>query len=502
MFDHKKFLRGCYTLPGDPLRDVYMIPVSGGADSSVLAILMHAEFPYVDFKLVFTDTLADEDGIYETLDKLESFLGRKIERHVPQRGLYQLIEDGGNFLPSHAQRWCTRELKLQPFEKMVGLAKPIFGKIWSFVGIRADEPFRSGLLSYDDDVMTELPFKSWGIVREDVFKILDETIHIPSYYSRRTRSGCYSCWGMRRMETVGLFEAKPVHFYRAASFEKLSEKDRAKSQSFTPVATELGIGHNWVAFPLPRELDCRNRDTQQSVFGGWHFFDLKAIKPASKSKVVPISRRWEGDYPTDWKRALAAPASEETEQQSFLQEIDPNNRLWVGVEFRIDPGVGGDGVFWQQFVSFSSTRSGLSRQLQGHFQHRLNTAEAIGLTQDEVRAHVKYAVYCIEAPRAFMDVEAPSEGSYTWKQGESYDQIARLTQFAKRTLHAARMEQDGRVAEAEGKPGRAQSIRSMRNAITGPVGSVLGMGSFVPKEANQVPEEEEVAYVPCFACSF
>jgi hypothetical protein len=501
MFDHRQFIRGCYALPGDPLRDVYILPASGGVDSSALIVMMHAEFPFVDFKCVFTDTEADDDGVYETLDKLEAYLGKKIDRLSPRRGLYQLIEDYNGYLPSSSQRWCTKTLKLQPFENFIGLEKPIFGKIYSFVGIRADEPFRSGLLSYDDDVSTELPFKSWGIVREDVFRILDQTIGIPRYYSYRTRSGCYSCWGMRRMETVGLLEHKPVQFFHAARYEKLSEKDKAKSQTFTPVATELGIGHNWVAFPLPRELDCRNPETQVSVFGDWHFFDLKAIRPANTGKVIPFPARWEGDAATRWKDVLSAKKDQVTAQTSLLDQVDPMNRLWIGVEFRIDPGIGGDGVFWQQFVSFSSTRSGLSRQLQGHYEHRLHTAEAVGLTQEEVRHHVKYALYCIEAPRAYMDVEAPSDGSFTWKRGESYDQVARLTQFAKRTLHAARIEQDARIAQAEGKPRRASALTEQRNALTGPVGRILGMSSFIPREVEQATEEEDPEYVPCFACS-
>lgn len=502
MFNHKQFIRGCYQLPGDPTWDVYMIPCSGGADSTALAILMHLEFPEVDFRLFFSDTRADEIEIYETLDKLEAYLGKKIHSFVPEKGLYELIDEYNGFLPSSRDRYCTKELKLVPYEHFMGGIKPIFGgKIWSFVGIRADEPFRSGLISHDDDIITELPFKPWGIIREDVFRILDETIGIPRYYQRRTRSGCFSCWGMRRTESIGLLEAHPIEFYRAGSYEKLSAKDKAKSQKFVPLPTELGIGHNWVGFPLPRELDCRNPETQNAVFDGWHFFDLRATAKPAKSQVIAFPPRWEGEQSTDWKTALVKSTEDGSGQLSFIQEVDPMNRLWVGVEFRIDPGIGGDGVFWQQLVTFSSSRGGLSRQLQGHYEHRLQTAEAIGLSQEEVRSHVKYAVYCIEAPRAHMDVEAPSEGSFTWKRGESYDQISRLTQFSKRTLHAARIEQDARIAAADGKLTRAKALQAQRDSIAGPVGKVLGMGSFVPKVVKQIAEEDDENYVPCFACS-
>lgn len=75
-----------FTLPGKP-DDQHWIPVSGGADSSALAILMHLMYPEVPFKLLFTDTLAEEPEIYTTLDKLEAFLGVQIIRLKPELGL-------------------------------------------------------------------------------------------------------------------------------------------------------------------------------------------------------------------------------------------------------------------------------------------------------------------------------------------------------------------------------------------------------------------------------
>lgn len=495
-FDASPFIRGCYQLPGNRDADIYMIPCSGGADSTALAIMLHSMFPDVPFKMVFTDTLADEVEIYETLDRLEAFLGRKIDRVIPEKGLYELIEQYNGFLPSSQDRYCTRTLKLKPYEQWLAAQKPIFGgQVWSFVGIRADEPWRSGLLSGDDDVHTELPYKAWGIVREDVFKILDQTVGIPRYYARRTRSGCFSCWGMRTAETVGLLEAHPVEFHRAASYEKLSARDAAKHREFIAVADELGIGHNWVGFPLPRELDIRNKDTQRAVFGQWQFLDL-ARQPSSN--VIPFPKRWEGEAKTDWKTATAATPVDTTPQGSF--DFDPQQRLWVGVEFRIDPGIGGTGVFWQQIVSFSTSRSGLSRQLQGHYEHRLATAEAVGLTPDEVRDLVKYAVYCIEAPASVMDTDAPSQGSYTWKNGKSMQQIKRLTQFAKRTLNAEQIAQDARIAVARGKMERAEALQAERAALAGPLGKVLGMAAYVAREPEPHAEEDE-RYTACFACS-
>lgn len=495
-FDHTKFMRGCYALPGDPTQDRYLIPLSGGIDSTATAVMMKAAFPDVTFDYVFTDTKADDEGIYATLDRLEAYLGRKIDRIVPEKGLFELIEDQNGFLPSAQDRWCTVQLKLQPYEKYIGWRRPVMSRslIYTFIGIRFDEPFRSGMISQDDDVVVELPLKAWGIERADVFAIVDQTVGIPSFYRYRVRSGCTCCWGMRRMETIGVLDRHPVEFKKAEQYEKLSAKDVARKRDYVSVPDELGIGHNWVGFPIPRELDIHNRETQQQAFPGWTFFDLA---PVPSANVMPLLRRWEGDTETKWKEALATDSS----QMSMLDEADPLNRLWVGVEFHIDPGIGGDGVFYQRILTFSTSRSGLSRQLQGHWEHRLQTAEACYMTQDEVKSHVKYAVYCIEAPQSDMDTAAPSDGSFTWKHGESYDQIRRLTQFGRRTLNAERFAQDERKARQEGRHGYADTLKAQCSAIGRPLGRVLGMGSFIPKEVLAPTEEEDERYATCFACS-
>jgi 3'-phosphoadenosine 5'-phosphosulfate sulfotransferase (PAPS reductase)/FAD synthetase len=119
-----------YVMPGNLQEDKYILPVSGGADSTALAVLLHAMFPLMNFIMVFTDTMAEEPGIYETLDQLENYLEKPITRIVPERGLYELIEHYDGFLPSANARWCTRELKLVTFRNWLkqydGVQKHMF----------------------------------------------------------------------------------------------------------------------------------------------------------------------------------------------------------------------------------------------------------------------------------------------------------------------------------------------------------------------------------------
>jgi len=79
-------------MPADHKDAVCLLPVSGGADSSYLAIMLHSMFPHVEFRMFFTDTLAEDPEIEHSLKRLEVFLGRPIERLKPELGLFEMIE--------------------------------------------------------------------------------------------------------------------------------------------------------------------------------------------------------------------------------------------------------------------------------------------------------------------------------------------------------------------------------------------------------------------------
>jgi len=67
----------------------------------------------------------------------------------------------GGFLPSANSRWCTKKLKLEPFEKYVGADLVI-----SYVGIRGDEE-REGYISTKKNIQSIFPFRK-NIWSEDV----------------------------------------------------------------------------------------------------------------------------------------------------------------------------------------------------------------------------------------------------------------------------------------------------------------------------------------------
>lgn len=219
----------------------HIVAFSGGKDSSALAIYLHdperwrralgkrglpPRAPLEEAEYVFCDTGTELQETYDYLDELEAFLGRPIQRlrasappgETPFDHYLKLYR---GFLPSPQMRWCTRKLKLEPFEAYVG-DEPVV----SYVGIRADEE-REGYLSTKPNITSVFPFREDGLIKEDVYRILEDSgVGRPDYYRWRSRSGCYFCFFQRKSEWVGLMENHPELFEKAKTYEKTEGPER------------------------------------------------------------------------------------------------------------------------------------------------------------------------------------------------------------------------------------------------------------------------------------
>lgn len=196
----------------------HILSLSGGKDSTALAIYMRDRVPEMEY--VFCDTGEELRETYEYLDKIEAYLGKPIVRLNPDRPFRHYLQIYNGVLPDARTRWCTRKLKIEPFERYVG-NDPVI----SYVGIRADESHRKGYISTKPNITARYPFIEDGITQEDVMRILDESgLGLPDYYRWRSRSGCYFCFFQRRVEWVGLLENHPDLFEKAAEYEKSNEE--------------------------------------------------------------------------------------------------------------------------------------------------------------------------------------------------------------------------------------------------------------------------------------
>lgn len=199
----------------------HVLGLSGGRDSAALAVYMRQHRPELKLEYFFTDTGKELPEVYEYLGRLEGFLGQTIRRLNPDRDFDFWLKQYNDFLPSPQTRWCTRQLKLRPFERWL---RPMLdeGKtIYSYVAIRSDEEYREGYSSKHDNLIVKLPFKQAGVDKAGVLEILEGAgLGLPKYYEWRTRSGCTFCFYQQKIEWVRLKEQHPEAFEEAKTYEK------------------------------------------------------------------------------------------------------------------------------------------------------------------------------------------------------------------------------------------------------------------------------------------
>jgi 3'-phosphoadenosine 5'-phosphosulfate sulfotransferase (PAPS reductase)/FAD synthetase len=214
-------------IPGTEIR--HILSLSGGKDSTALALYLRDKIPGIEY--VFCDTGEELQETYDYLEKIEAHLGKRIHWLNPERPFQHYLDVYRGVLPDARTRWCTRMLKLKPFEKHVG-----DDPVCLYVGIRADESNRKGYISTKPNITTCFPFIEDGMRYKDIMRILkDSGLGLPDYYKWRSRSGCYFCFFQQRREWVGLLENHHELFKKASAFEKV---DLETGNSFTWIQGE------------------------------------------------------------------------------------------------------------------------------------------------------------------------------------------------------------------------------------------------------------------------
>ena len=207
----------------------HILSLSGGKDSTALALYMRDKVPEMEY--VFCDTGEELQETYDYLYRIEAHLGKPVVRLNPDRPFRHYLDIYRGVLPDPRTRWCTKMLKLRPFERYVG-----DDPVRLYVGIRADEPHRTGYVSTKPNIIPCFPFVEDGLRIKDIMRILDDSgLGLPDYYRWRSRSGCYFCFFQQRREWVGLLENHEDLFWKAASFEKT---DSETGETFTWVQGE------------------------------------------------------------------------------------------------------------------------------------------------------------------------------------------------------------------------------------------------------------------------
>ena len=150
-----------------------VLGLSGGRDSAALAVFMREKHPELEIEYFFTDTGKELPEVYDYLGRLEGFLGKVINRLNPDYDFDYWLKEYNNFLPSPQTRWCTRKLKIKPFEDWLLPHLMENGTVTSLIAIRSDEA-RQGHVPTTSEIKVRFPFQEHGIDKAAVIQILED----------------------------------------------------------------------------------------------------------------------------------------------------------------------------------------------------------------------------------------------------------------------------------------------------------------------------------------
>ena len=211
-----------------------IIAVSGGKDSTALALRMAELYPGEDFDYVCTPTGNELPEMVAHMQNLERLLGkeiRRIELYQGKDGLFELIKDQ-KMIPNYRARFCTRMLKIEPMIAYLKSQSPCV----QYVGLRADEEARIGIYGEMPGVEQSYPMQAWGWGIDEVWEYLKgKDVSIP------WRTDCGLCFFQRLDEWKSLLYNNPGAYAHGEEIEAMVGKTFRSASRDTWEASLAGL---------------------------------------------------------------------------------------------------------------------------------------------------------------------------------------------------------------------------------------------------------------------
>lgn len=215
--------------------------VSGGKDSTALMLaLLEGNIP---FRAVFADTGWEAPETYAHIDELRRILGRPIDVVGGPGRMVERIKHRAGF-PGRMQRWCTRELKIEPLRAYHDRVIAETGReTVSVMGVRADESSsRAKMAGLVDEPHGD---RSWGgwLWRPLLQWKIEDVLAIhhrhgvpvnPLYRRGHGRVGCYPCIYAGKEEISLVADHSPERIAEIRELEKFCDELRDARNAETP----------------------------------------------------------------------------------------------------------------------------------------------------------------------------------------------------------------------------------------------------------------------------
>lgn len=209
----------------------HIVQFSGGKDSTCMLLMMLEKGMPVD-DIIFCDTGMEFPQMYEHIDKVEQYIGRKVTRLKPKHDyeffMFEYIRTRGKLKGEKGFgwatmkcRWCTEWFKVEPTKMYLQGQKYL-----SYIGIAYDEPKRHE--KRKKNVIH--PLFDWGITE----KMALQTCYKHGFtwgglYETFKRVSCWCC----PLQPIG--ELRKLYHEYPALWQKLKEMDNRSIQQFCNV---------------------------------------------------------------------------------------------------------------------------------------------------------------------------------------------------------------------------------------------------------------------------
>lgn len=217
---------------------VFVVNMSGGKDSTAVALAMiEAGIPH---RRVFADTRWEAKETYEHLDILREKLG-PIDVVGYPGGMPAKIVEGARFA-SRMQRWCTRELKIEPLRAYCDAIESGDQIVVTVTGIRAEEGTKANGRAEAAEVEDDERWGGWMWRPIHKWTIADVlAIHHrhgvsvnPLYQLGHDRVGCYPCVMAAKEDVRLVADHAPDRIAEIRRLETLVTTERRRRNEDTP----------------------------------------------------------------------------------------------------------------------------------------------------------------------------------------------------------------------------------------------------------------------------
>ena len=246
-------------------KQYHVVALSGGKDSTAMALALQKKEPR-DYIFVCTPTGDELPTMFEHWARLEKILGSEIIKLRAKFDLNELI-DHWKAIPNGRMRWCTRVLKIEPFQAFI-MKLALNGVVTCYVGLRADEETREGSI-FSIPVNQRFPLREWNWRLDEVWGFLNEQkIRVPK------RTDCARCFNQRLGEWWELWSGESAIYSHAESQEvQYGHTFRRKNRDAQPVALKqlrekFESGYIPKIWDHPQDLPLKSIAEQMEMFEG------------------------------------------------------------------------------------------------------------------------------------------------------------------------------------------------------------------------------------------